>query len=309
MCRDAWLVRWLGLFGLTVGLLGRIPPAVGEEFTPQAHQFDLTLKNVSGFVARTSQVHVRENTLAGSRFRLTPALGLRRMDMPRLELTYWIDELNALQVYFRYIDAAGSHRLRQPATFNGTTLTPGQRLDPRGTLWMDGAVYYERRVTPWLQHHFGRGASLTDIDVRVQLGLEFTYLDLRLNNGRARVTATSPKGESSEDFYLQELPMPTLGLELYGQLSPHWVVEATVKGNWINRWNSLRDEGGTVYTSQWSFETHWRLRYHHPAWLGALQPFLGISYYYYRQNEQSREDGNFLRLSTVGPEFGVTYSF
>ena len=65
MCRDTWIVRWLRLLGLAAGLLGLVPLATGEEFTPQAHQFDLTLENVSGFVARTSQIHVRENTLAG----------------------------------------------------------------------------------------------------------------------------------------------------------------------------------------------------------------------------------------------------
>jgi hypothetical protein len=105
------------------------------------------------------------------------------------------------------------------------------------------------------------------------------------------------------------LPLPTLGLELRRRLTAHLVLEGTLKGNWINHWNSLRDEGGTVYTSQWGFETHWRLLYTHPARLGALQPFVGIGYFYYRQNEQSQEDGNFIRLSTFGPEVGVSYSF
>ena len=231
------------------------------------------------------------------------------MDIPRIELTYWFDELNAIQVHFRYFDIAGSHRLLKPAAFNGAILTPGQRLSPRGTLWMDGGVYYERRLTPWFQQHFSAYPRLNNLDVRLKLGLEFTYIDFRLNNGRARVTVPSPKGESAEDFFLQALPMPTIGMEIYGKLWEHVLGEVTIKGNWINHWNSLRDEGGTVYTSQWSFETHWRLYYVNAPYFSRLQPFIGFGYAYYRQNEQSYEDGNFIRLSVVGPEFGVSYHF
>ncbi len=300
---------WVAVIIFTAGVLGSLSAATADEFTPHPHQLDLTIDNFSGYVARTSQVHVRENAVKGSRLHLASALGIRRMDIPGIVLTYWFDDLNAIQVQFRYFDAAGSHRLRQPVTFNGAVLIPSQRLSPRGTLWMDGAVYYERRMTPWLQQRFGKGLPLIELDLRVKLGLEFTYIDFRFNNGQARVTSISPKGESSEDFFLRELPMPTLGMEVYGKLSEHLTLEAAVKGNWINRWNSLRNEGGKVYTSQLSLETHWRLLYTNPTYLEALQPFVGFGYCYYRQNEQSHEDGNFLRLSAFGPEFGVSYSF
>ena len=105
------------------------------------------------------------------------------------------------------------------------------------------------------------------------------------------------------------LQLPTLGLEFRQRLTTHLVLEDTLKGNWINHWNFLCDEGETAYTSQWGFETHWRLLYTDPAQLGALQPFVGIGNFYYRQNEQSQEDGNFLHLSTFGLEVGVSCSF
>ncbi len=195
------------------------------------------------------------------------------------------------------------------ANFNGATLTPHQRLDTDSTVWFDGALYYERRLTPVLQRYLGGWSLGKGLELRAKLGLEFTYLDFRLNNGRARVTPTSQGEESKEDFYQQELPLPTVGLELHQKLSDHVALEVTVKGNWINHWDSLRDEGGTVYVAQWSVETHWRLRYNNPARLGALQPYVGFGYLYYRQNERSQEDGNFLRLSTFGPEVGLRYSF
>jgi len=145
--------------------------------------------------------------------------------------------------------------------------------------------------------------------LRAKIGLEYTYLDFRLNNGKARVTPTSKGEESKEDFYRQELPMPTIGLELYRRLNEHVAFELTLRGNWINHWDSLRPEGGAVYTSQLGFETHGRLLYTNPAWLGAIRPFVGIDYFFFRQFETSHEDGNFIRLSTFGPEFGLSYSF
>src|SRR5712692_1305348 len=288
-----------------------LPVSAGadEALAQRPHQCEIELATLSSFVADTSLVRVREQTSAGTRFHLARDLGIETMQLPTLALTYWFNELNAVQVHLRYFEASGSHGLAHAANFNGATLAPGQRLHTGSTIWFDGALDYERRLTPWLQQYLGEGWLVKGLDVRAKIGLAFTYLDFRLNNGKARVTPTSKGEESKEDFYHQELPMPTVGLEARRCLSEHLALEITLKGNWINRWNSLRDEGGTVYTSQWGFETHWRLLYTDPAWVGALQPFVGLGYFYYRQNEQSREDGNFIRLSTFGPEVGVSYSF
>ncbi len=103
--------------------------------------------------------------------------------------------------------------------------------------------------------------------------------------------------------------MPTLGLDA----RRHWAgpldLEITAQGTWINKWNSLRNEGGTVYLSQSTFETHWRVVYSDPARLWGIRPFLGWSYYYYRQAETSGEIGNLARLQSYGPEIGASFSF
>ncbi len=299
---------WLVLLFL-VGTVVPVSAGADEAFAPSPHQLEIEIANLSSFVADTSLVRVREHTIAGTRFHLGRDLGIETMQLPSLALTYWFNELNAMQVHLRYFEAAGSHSLSQLATFNGATLAPGQRLKTGDTIWFDGALYYERRLTPWLQQYLGGAAWLQGLDLRAKIGVEFTYLDFRLNNGRARVTSTSKGEESKEDFYHQELPLPTLGLEVRQRLTEHVAVELTLKGNWINHGDSLRPEGGTAWLSPWGFETQGRLFYTNPAWLGALQPFVGIGYFYYRQNETSHEDGNFIRLSTFGPEVGVSYSF
>jgi hypothetical protein len=63
-----------------------------------------------------------------------------------------------------------------------------------------------------------------------------------------------------------------------------------------------------VYLSQSSFENHWRL-YYMDRRLRGVHPFLGFEYYYYRQAETSAAIGNLARMQSLGPEFGIAYSF
>jgi hypothetical protein len=151
-------------------------------------------------------------------------------------------------------------------------------------------------------------------DLRAQIGLEYTYINWEFNGDHALVLQGSPPkavvgGDTKEDFYHQELPMPTLALEGWRRIGEHLIVQTSFKGNWINRWNSLRSEGGTVWLSQSGMEAHVRLLYSNPVWLGPVKPMIGFFFYYYRQFEDSHEDGNFLRWSAYGPEVGISYSF
>jgi hypothetical protein len=102
--------------------------------------------------------------------------------------------------------------------------------------------------------HFLRGW-----DVQPKIGLEFVYLDFQINNGHPPLK--SGNLEVRGRWHDQELPIPTIGVEGRRWLCDNLLLEGTLQGNWINKWNSLRSQGGTVYLSQSSFETHWRLYY------------------------------------------------
>lgn len=82
--------------------------------------------------------------------------------------------------------------------------------------------------------------------------------------------------------------------------------QTEIEGNWINRVNSLRNEGGTVWASQNGVEFHARAYYSNPKYLGPIQPMAGFFVYYYSQLEDSHEDGNFIRWSSYGPEVGIS---
>jgi hypothetical protein len=44
----------------------------------------------------------------------------------------------------------------------------------------------------------------------------------------------------------------------YRGLNEKLIFQGSIEGNWINRWNWLRSEGGTVWASQNGFEGHAR---------------------------------------------------
>src|SRR5262249_27497704 len=149
---------------------------------------------------------------------------------------------------------------------NGSVV-PGGRTNNFGPWeWFSGGLYYEHRLTllneryednwpPMFQHW----------DLRLRMGIEITYLNFVINGGTTK-TENRPQGEETkEDFYHQSMPLPTIGLEAYRELPDNFTFEAEVEGNWINRWNSLREEGGKVWASQNGIEAHARLFYSNPS--------------------------------------------
>src|SRR5215469_410150 len=108
---------------------------------------------------------------------------------------------------------------------------------------------------------------------------------------------------------LQATPMPIRGLEALRRINVNFIFNASAQSGWINRWNSLRNEGGIVCASQNQVEGHLRMLYSKRARLGPAQPMLRIFFYHYRQLEDPTEDGNFIRWFSLGPEYGITLSF
>jgi len=286
------------------------PPSPSGPFSlvnPRAGQFDVQIENLSGFTGPGSIARVREFSLQGTGLHFN-ALGMHNQQMPTLDLRWWLTGLSALHFRFRYFDNNGSHFFTYPVNFNGATIAPNQILST-GHDWYSGGFYYERRLIPWYQDYQSNWPRvLRGWDLRARVGIEFTYINFVINGGHARVVPTSHGEESKEDYYHQEMPLPTIGFEAYRQLSESFVLQGSIEGNWINRWNSLRDEGGKVWASESGFEAHARIFYN-PRYLGPLSLMTGIFVYYYRQDENSSEDGNFIRWSSYGPEAGINVSF
>jgi len=278
-------------------------------FVPRRHQFDFELTNMSGFVTDDSLIRRREASIPGSALHWGADLGASTIQQPGINGSFWFDDTNAIQFQFRYFALYGSSFLASPATFNGDVIAPGQNISASDSTWFTFGLFYERRITPWLNgriENLNLPEFLKRWDVRPRVGFEFVYLDFKINGGHPKLI--SGDLDVRGRWHDQELPIPTLGVQLRRLVSDNFVLEGILQGNWINKWDSLRNQGGTVYLSQSSFETHWRV-YYIDARLEGLRPFLGFAYYFYKQSETSGEIGNMARMQSFGPEFGVNYSF
>lgn len=276
-------------------------------YTPQRHQLDLEVSDFMAFPTDDALIRRREASTPGSAFHWGPDLGVTSYQQPAINGSFWFDDTNALQFQFRYFALYGSSFLSKPATFNGDVIAPGQNISASDSTWFTFGLFYERRITPWIEPQtVNLPEFLQGWDVRPRIGLEFVYLDFKINGGHPKLI--SGDLDVRGRWHDQELPIPTLGVQLRRWVSDNFVLEGILQGNWINKWDSLRNQGGTVYLSQSSFETRWRL-YYMDRRLAGVRPFLGFAYYFYKQSETSGEIGNMARMQSFGPEVGVFYSF
>jgi hypothetical protein len=286
---------------------GSAPASEFNLLVPAPHQLDIEADDTYQFVTPDSTLRRRVDSSRDSAISLKRNLGTSQMQNPEVLISYWFDNVNAVQFQFRYIAPYGSHGGNKPLYFGGTILSAGQVLNNGGTRWYTFGGYYERRLTPLYQN---REASLPAFlqgwDLRAKIGLEFTYNDFRINDGKPNFDRFS-QFEARIRFHDKGLPMPVIGMEARRWLCPTVALEATAQGYWANKWNSGRSERGTVYDSQSGFETHWRVIYSNPDWY-RISPFAGMSYWYSKYTQTSDGVGNFLRVQMFGPELGFNWS-
>jgi hypothetical protein len=266
---------------------------------PRPQKFDLEIGNMSGFVDSDSFVQVREDQIGGDHLTF-PSLGLKTAQIPHVDGRFWLNERNALSFQLRYFVLNGSQFLENPKNFNGATIAGGQTLHSR-PVWYSVGLFYDHR---WKPVCLGKDGALL-----ASFGLEYTFIDFRINTGHAPVTGTSAGNETKEGFYLQELPIPTFGVRLNRRVSPSFILNASLSGNWINHWNSQRKEGGTIYLSQRKLEAHLGFKIKNEAKFKSFHPLFGLFYYDFRQLEESNEDGNLVHLKMLGPELGIGFEF
>jgi hypothetical protein len=276
--------------------------------TPTRHQFDIEADDAYMFLVGPSTLRRRINSFPDSAISLQHDLGVSQLQLPEVLLSFWFDDVNAVQFQFRYYGIYGSKFETQPLAFGGTIISPGQKLNPGGTRWYTFGGYYERRLTPLYQNYeSGLPQFLQGWDSRAKVGIEFTYNDFRINDGSPLFSQVSPF-EARIRFHDKGLPIPAIGLEERHWLGYNFAFEATAQGYWINKWNSGRSEGGsTVYDSQSGFETHWRVIYASPDWRG-FSPFAGFNYNYTKYTQTGSGVGNLLRVQLYGPEVGFNWS-
>lgn len=230
-------------------------------------------------------VQVRENAIEGTRLHLHDDLGVQHMQTLTLRAWRPLSDVSELHLGFATHRLDGSTTLAAPVYFNGTTVAPGRLATVthfQDFLALD-AAYWRRLVD------FGDGGRLWG-----SLGATFVLLNFRLDG---TIAADSVGHELKEDFYVQELPVPVLGLHLRYPLTDALDLTADVSAGRLPWVNSLRTEGGEVRLAQTDEEEALGLAYRlAERWRVDAHVF----HRYLAQDERSREDGNVIRLRSTG---------
>ncbi|MEI7037614.1 hypothetical protein [Fulvimonas yonginensis] len=275
--------RVLGLLLLLVASLGCRPlPAADWQVTLAAQQ---------GWAG--GWIRVRENAVPATRLRLNDDLGVDHMQSLRLLAWTPLGAAGELHLGLVTHRLDGSARVDTPVYFNGTVVAPG-RLDTV-THFQD---FIELDAGYW--HHLtdvGRGSLWGS------LGARYVMLDFRM---RGTIAADSPGHELKEDFYVQELPVPMLGLHLRYPLRDALQLAADASWGRLPWVDSLRTEGGQVRLAQTDSEEQVALAYRLNAhWQLAAYAF----HTEFAQDERSREDGNAVYLHDSGVGVSAQYGF
>ena len=160
-------------------------------------------------------------------------------------------------------------------------------------------VYNGEEFKPGALH---TNADFARLDLAYERALWHSTLDqLTGSIGLAYVyfnpTLTGHGHSNSEDFYLQELPVPIAGLRWSHAFGDHWLLRLGASGGGLPRVNSGRKEGGTVYLQQAHADADAGLVY---RWRGGAELEIGYHFTYFFQYEKSQEDINDFQLIDNG---------
>jgi hypothetical protein len=229
-------------------------------------------------------IRVNENTTHGTRLRLSD-LGLDVSEAIEAGIAFWLTPRDAVRASYLYYFLRGGRTFDRAIVYDGQEYTAG-RVDANLDFWR-ASLAYEHVLAA-----IGDGGRLI-----ASAGLTFVWL----NAGLAQHARTK-----AEDFYLQELPVPIVGLRYEALLTERLGLRASVAGGLLPKVDSLRTEGGTVYTWQSHADASLGVTY---ALTNMLTVEAGYQFTYVHQHEKSHEDDNVFELIDNGPRARLTLRF
>jgi len=188
----------------------------------------------------------------------------------------------------------GSATLAEPVVFNGTTVAPG-KLDTVTHFqdFLEADVAYWHRLAA-----FDNGGGFWG-----SIGATYVILNFRLDG---TIATDSAGHELKEDFYVQELPVPVIGLHLDYPFADAWKLDVDATAGRLPWVDSHHSEGGEVRLAQTDEDLSAGVDYRFASdWHAGAYVF----YSFFAQNERSHEDGNAIRLSSRGVGVDVGYRF
>jgi len=166
--------------------------------------------------------------------------------------------------------------------------TPSQSVVYNGEEFKPGALHANADFTR-VDLAYERALWRAPFDELIgSIGLAYVYFN---------PTLTGHGHSNSEDFYLQELPVPIAGLRWSHGLGEHWLLRFGLSGGGLPEVNSGRKEGGTVFLQQAHADADAGVAY---RWRGGAELEIGYHFAYFFQHEKSQEDINDFKLIDNG---------
>lgn len=206
------------------------------------------------------------------------SLGIHVSETIETSVAYHVTPDDALRVSALYTFMRGDGTPSQSAVYNGLEFKPGP-LHANADYWRVDLAYERALVRSAADELLG------------SIGLAYVFFNPTLSNPQQK------SGENSEDFYLQELPVPIAGLRWTHLLGDHWLLRLRASGGGLPKVDSLRKEGGTVYLQQSHADADAGLVY---RWGGGAELEIGYHFTYFFQHEKSHEDDNRFELIDNG---------
>jgi len=229
-------------------------------------------------------LRVGETPQRGTRLLLNRDLGIDVSEALEAGVAFHLTDRDALRVRYLYEFLDGDARFGQTLSYNGDGFGPG-RVHTNAD-FSRVSLDYERVLM-----------NAYNIFLTGTVGLTYVY---------SNPTLSQHGHSNSEDFYLQELPVPIAGARVDVPLDPKAWVRLEVSGGGLPRVASGRTEGGTVYLRQINADAGLSLAYNVTR---ALQIDVGYHYSYFLQHETSHEDDNAFLLRESGFRARVMFRF
>jgi len=259
-------------------------PATTAQESPvtPAPRWEVSLEGRVGFP--TGYIRVSETVTHGTRLRLSD-LGLDVSEAVEAGVAFWLTPRDAVRATYLYYVLRGSTTLDRAILYDGREYSPGH-VDTNADFWR-ASLAYDRVLASVLDHGRLIGSA----------GLIYVHFNPGLTqHGKTK----------AEDFYLQEMPVPIVGLRFDYPVTQRLGLRASVAGGLLPKVDSLRTEGGTVSTWQSHADAGLAVTY-------ALTPRLGVEagyqYTYFHQHEKSHEDNNVFELIDHGLRARLTLRF
>lgn len=236
-------------------------------------------------------VQVREGDYEGTYLGLKEDLGMSSWLSPKITAGINFSDKNIFEFTYTRHFFKGSEFIPNPTWYNGTLYAPSSKASIDRTIYRGFELVWKARIVD--------GAK-TDLYSRVAViyePLKF-YVD-------APVAEESPKHETYETFWLQQLPLPTIGLYANHKISEKWSVNTEVSGGYLPSSGTWMNEGGDVHVEQSNVDARLNVVY---KWK-LLSLSTGMWYKHTGITEVSVEDKNEFLLNGFGycVKLGIGY--